>query len=203
MTSSTVRRCELRFPAAGVLLDNSAIVRLHKCEALDVLAGTVRLHVAGQVAKEFHAQGPAERATLAGLGVEIHRVRPGGAAWSAFCTLRGGRFATRDLGEDESIAVALAEAERGELLPFVTYDRLATSRSGGAGVVTLDFLDTLAWLVGCGVVTAQQADEIESLASVVDGWRRPAGYAGTIESVRETRQRAVVERVLAWRARAK
>jgi len=44
-------------------------VRLWKCEVLDVLAGTLHLHVAGHVAKEFQAQGPAERAALARLGV--------------------------------------------------------------------------------------------------------------------------------------
>lgn len=201
MTSSSARRCESRFPTAGVLLDNSALVRLHKCEALDVLAGTVRLHAAGHVVKEFHAQGPGERAALAALRVTSHGVRPGVAAWDAFCSIRGGRYATRDLGEDESLAVALTKAAEGELLPFVTYDRLATSRSGEMGVVTLDFLDTLAWLVGCGAVTEERADEIEGLAAAVDGWKRPTGYTGSIRTVLVARQAAVVERVQRWRAR--
>src|SRR4051812_43226735 len=33
-----------------------------------------------------------------------------------------------------------------------------------------------------------RADAIEVFASVADGWQRPAGYAGSIESVRIVRQ---------------
>lgn len=61
-------------------------------------------------------------------------------------------------------------------------------------------LDTLAWLVGCGALTEERADEIDTLAAAVDGWKRPAGYTGSIQIVREARQAAVVERVLRWRA---
>jgi hypothetical protein len=183
-----------------VLLDNSTLVRLWKCEALDRLRGTVALHVAGHVAKEFLAQGPSERAAFGRLGVEVHPVRPGAAAWDAFTRIRGGRFGTRDLGEEESLAVALTEAGEGRLLPFVTYDNPATKRAGVEGIVALDFLDTLAWLVGCGVMTVEEADEIEAMAAPADGWRRPVGYPGTIEGVREARQGAVLERTAAWRA---
>ena len=188
MTSSSVRRCEPRFPTAGVLLDTSALVRLWKCDALDALRGTVELHVARHVAKEFQAQGPAERAAFARLDVTSHGVRPGSAAWSAFGTIRGGRYATRDLGEAESLAVAVAEAEDGRLLPFVTYDKLATKQAGLKGVVTLDFLDTLSWLTGCGVITTEEADDVESLAGATDGWRRPTGYAGSVEDVAAARR---------------
>ncbi|MFS8067118.1 MAG: hypothetical protein ACMG6S_12170 [Byssovorax sp.] len=176
-------------------------MRLWKCGALAELAGTVRLHVAGQVAKEFQAQGPSERAALVGLGATTHGVRPGTPAWEQLCLLRAGRCSTRDLGEDESLAVALTQIAQGEWLPFVTYDRQATRITTDLGVVALDFLDTLAWLVGCGVVTAERGDEIEALASMVDGWRRPAGYAGSIESVRGARQAHLIERVAAWRAK--
>jgi hypothetical protein len=184
-----------------VLLDNSALVRLWKCEALDALAGTVALHFAAHVAREFRAQGPSERAALARLGAEAHPVTPGTRAWALFGQIRGDRHSTRDLGEEESFAIALALAEEGELLPFVTYDRPATSQAKGLEIVTLDFLDTLAWLVGCGALTAERADEIEALAGVVDGWKRPSGYGGSIEAEREKRQAAVVQRVQAWRAR--
>ena len=66
--------------------------------------------------------------------------------------------------------------------------------------MTLDFLDTLAWLVGCGVLTVDRADGIEALAGVVDGWKRPSGYGGSVETERKARQAAVVRRVAAWRA---
>ena len=148
MTSSTAPRCSPAFPTPGVLLDNSALVRLHKCDALGALGRTLRLFAAGQVLREFRKQGPAERAALNGLGVEPRLVIPGTRAWAHFTTLRGAQFSTRDLGEDESIAIALAAAEDGEWLPFVTYDRPATRDARESGVVTLDFLDTLAWLVG-------------------------------------------------------
>ncbi len=199
MTSSSDWTCDPRFPAAGALLDNSALVRLWKCEALDVLAGTVALHVAGQVAREFRAQGPAERAALDRLGVIAHRVAPGQSTWDTFCRLRGGQCSTRDLGEDESLAVALTMAEGGTLLPFVTYDCGASSDAIREGVVILDFLDTLAWLVGCGVLSAERADALEQDAGSVDGWKRPPGYTGAIESVRSRRQVAVVARVEDWR----
>lgn len=199
--SSIDRRCDPPFPTPGVLLDNSMLVRLWKCEALEVLGGTVGLHVATQVAKEFKAQGPAERAAFERLGIQSHGVRPGTPEWSHFCLIQAGKYSTRDLGERESFAVALARADEGELLPFVTYDRGATSEAETLGVVTLDFLDTIAWLVGCGALAAERADEIERLAIPVDGWKRPQGYTGSIESIRSARQVAVVERVAAWRAR--
>ena len=60
--SSTAATCEPRFPAAGVLLDNSALVRLWKCRQLEALRDTVPLHAAAQVLREFRKQGPAERA---------------------------------------------------------------------------------------------------------------------------------------------
>ena len=129
--SRTDRRCDPRFPTAGVLLDNSALVRLWKCDALDVLTRTVHLHVAGHVASEFRAQGPSERAALARLGAEVHPVSPGTRAWDLFSKIRGDRHSTRDLGEEESYPVALAMAEKGELLPFITYDRPAASRAVG------------------------------------------------------------------------
>jgi hypothetical protein len=176
------------------------MVRLRKCNALHFLEGTVRLHVTRQVAEEFQAQGPNERAAFIRLGVTKHGIRLGTRVWELFCQLRGGEYSTRDLGEYESLAVALARAEEGEFLPFITYDRPATKQADDSRVVTLDFLDTLAWLVGCGVLTAPEADEIEGLASIEDGWKRPADYAGSIETVREARQAKVVERMTRWRA---
>lgn len=198
--SSTGPRCNPRFPTSGVLLDNSALVRLWKCETLDVLGGTVGLHAAGQVAKEFKAQGPAERAAFDRLGIQSHGIRLGTREYEHFCLIQDQKHSTRHLGEKESLAVALARSEQGELLPFVTYDRGATSDAVLAGIVTLDFLDTLAWLVGCGVLTAERADEIEALATPLDGWKRPVGYTGSIETVRAARQSAVVQRIAAWRA---
>jgi hypothetical protein len=199
--SRTAPRCDLRFPTPGVLLDASALVRLWKCDALEALAGTVQLHVAGHVEKELGRQGPAERAAFGKLRAVPHPLRVGTRAWELFGQLWGGRHTTRDLGEYESFAVALAMAENAELLPFVTYDLPAASQARQLDLVTLDFLDTLAWLVGCGALTVERANAIEALASVVDGWKRHPGYSGSIETEREARQAAVVGRVNAWRAR--
>ncbi len=132
------------------------------------------------------------------LGVERLSVRNGSREWQVFASLRGPRHSTRDLGEDESLAVALTQAERGVFLPFVTYDRIAARQSADRGVVTLDFLDTLAWLVACGVIEPDRADEIEASAVAIDGWKRPVGYVGEIQSVRSARQNSVVARVEAW-----
>lgn len=128
-------------------------------------------------------------------------MRLGSPAWDILCRIRGARFSTRDLGEAESLAVALAEAARGPLLPFVTYDNPATKQAAQLEVVTLDFLDTLAWLEGCGAVTGEQADAIEATAAAVDGWRRPAGYAGSIDTIGLARRVGTIARVDAWRER--
>ena len=128
LTSST-GRCRPRFPARGVLLDNSAIDRLWKCEALDCLAGTVELHVVRHVAKEFGRLGPAERAALDKLGAIKEAVTPGAPAEGHLALLRPESRSTRDLGEDESLAVALAKAAEGEHLPFVTYDGRAGKKA--------------------------------------------------------------------------
>ncbi len=200
MNSSTAPRCDPSFPTRGVLLDNSALVRLWKCEALEALGGSVPLHAAGHILKEFKAQGPAERAAIERLAPKPHRVGPSTPYWDAFATIRGGRPSTRDLGEDESLAVAVTAFGRGELFPFVTYDRGAADDAARLGVVTLDFLDTLAWLVHCGRLTAEQADAIEADARVEDGWRPPVGYTGSIETVQDARVAALVERVRARRA---
>lgn len=193
-------RCAPRFPAAGALLDNCVLVRFWKCDALDALANSVPLFAASHVVKEFQRQGREERAALARLGVEPLSVRLGTREWELFGELRGGRLGTRDLGEDESIAIALAHAERGQWLPFVTYDGGAAKQCMPRGVATLDFLDTLSWLTGCGVIEAERADEIEALAQRCDGWKRPIGYAGSIAAVRDKRQATSIARVGAWRS---
>ncbi len=112
--------------------------------------------------------------------------------WDHFSRIRGGRFSTKDLGEAESLAVCLDEQARGRCLPFVTYDNAAAKEAAGVGVVTLDFLDTLAWLVGCGVLDADRANAIERAATPFDGWRRPPTYDGSIAQVVAARQTRVV-----------
>ncbi|MBI4705070.1 MAG: hypothetical protein HY744_28520 [Deltaproteobacteria bacterium] len=175
-------------------------MRLWKCEAWDVLRSTepVRLCVAGHVAKEFRAQGPAQRAAFLALGLEVCSVKLGSAAFVHLARLRGGRPSTRDLGEDESLAVALAAIDAGERVPFVSYDHQAARRAGQEGIVTLDFLDSLAWLVGCGTIEAERADQIARTAHRVDGWRPHPGYAGGIEIERLARQSRMVEAVARW-----
>lgn len=191
-------RCEPRFPAKGVLLDANVLVRFFKCGALDKLKGTVELHLASQVAREFK-KIRAQRDALESIEPIIHRVEPGSATWEQFSRLRGHARSTRDLGEDESLAIALAEANEGNVLPFVTYDKGATSDAERERVVTLDFLDTLAWLVGCGVLSCEEADAIEVAATSAHGWKRPASYPGSIESIRAARQSATAGLIGVWR----
>ena len=195
MTSSTARSCEPRFPAPGVLLDNSVLVRLWKCQVLEALQGTVELHVAQQVSAEFRKQGPSERAAFDRLGAQSHRVGPGTPFWSAFSRLRGARYNTRDLGDDELLAIAVTWADDGVRLPIVTYDAGAAKDALAEGLVAIDFLDTLAWLVGCGRLTADQANEVERRAQLLEGYRRSTSYSGQIDHVYEARQAELVTRV--------
>lgn len=197
--SSTDRRCDPRFPAKGVLLDTSALVRLWKCDALEALRSTVELHVLSQVAREFKKSAQ-QRSALEKLDTILRTIDPGTPAWNHLCLLRGGNYSTRNLGEAESIAVALADSDGGVLLPFVTYDDGATKLSSSRGIVTIDFLDTLSWLVSCAVLAVSDADAIATRATALDGWRPPHAYAGSIDTIRGARQAAVVARVDAWRA---
>jgi len=197
--SSSVPRCEPRFPAGAALLDNCALVRFWKCGALSALAETVEIHVAGQVGREFRKQGPTERAELERLHVVVDLVRVGSVEWDIFARLRGGIASTRDLGEDESLAIAIAQAQRKQHMPFVTYDVGAGETARDSGVVALDFLDTLAWLVACRRITAERADEIEVRARRVDGWKPPPDYLGSVAAELDRRTTRVVAEFSAWR----
>jgi hypothetical protein len=48
------------------------------------------------------------------------------------------------------------------------------------GVATVSFLGTLAWLVSCGLISVQEAEDLEERAAPRDGWRRPAAQAGPL-----------------------
>ena len=177
------------------MLDANVLMRFHNCGAMDVLGGMVRLLVSPHVYKECTRVGPEVRQRLRDLGLERCALTPGTAEWDQLAVVRGGLCSPRNLGEDESIALCLAGAARGQRLPFVTYDRRALTLAAGFDVATMDFLDTLSWLVGCGRLTPEEADTIEAKAGPCDGWRRPAGYAGAIERVRADRQAALVARM--------
>ena len=71
---------------------------------------------------------------------------------------------------------------------MVVFDARAGRDARDQGLVTLDFLDTMAWLVGCAVTSAEDADDLVRRAGPIDGWVPPAGYSGSIESVRAERQ---------------
>ena len=173
-----------RFPAPGILVDACGLLRLHKCGALGLLGKINTVHVADQVHSEFSRRGAAQKAALAALSPTKHTVTPGNSYWDAFCRIRGSMLGTQDLGEQESIAVCVGEAQAGRLLPFVSYDRGAARIAVQNGVVVVDFLATLAWAVEVGAATAERADAIEDLAQSVNGWKRPPGYAGSIETCR-------------------
>jgi hypothetical protein len=167
-----------RFPARSVLLDACALIRLYKCDALGVLERTIVFLAAAHAHGEFAASGPAARAMLERLRIQKRSIVPGSKEWSHFARIRRG-FSTVDLGEDESLAVALAEAERGNPVPIVTYDRGATKKARSFGIAIVSFLETLAWMLTCGLITAEQAIEIEARAAARDGWTRPPEHAGS------------------------
>ena len=164
-----------RFPARSALLDACALIRLHKCEALGLLERTITLLVAAHAHGEFAVSGPSARAALERLRVQKRSVTAGSREWWHFALIRKG-FSTVDLGEDESLAVALAEADRGNQVPVVTYDDEAARKARGLGIATVSFLETLAWMHACGLITEEQAAEIEARAAARDGWRRPPGH---------------------------
>jgi hypothetical protein len=187
--------CAPPFPAASVVLDANVLMRFYNCAALHALGGAVRLVVSAHVYKECTRVGPEVRQRLRKLDLERRAITPGTLEWDELAVVRGGVCSPRDLGEDESIAICLAEATRGQAVPFATYDRRALSAAAGLGIATLDFLDTLAWLVGCGRLTAEEADTIEAKAGPCDGWKRPAGCTGSIDDVRADRQASLLAQI--------
>ena len=134
-----------RFPTRSVLLDACVLIRLHKCEALGLLERTIAFLVAAHAYGEFAAGGPSARAALDRLRVERRYITSGSKEWGHFSRIRS-EFSTVDLGEDESIAVALAEADRGNQVPIVTYDEEATKKARSLGLAAMSFLER--WL-GC------------------------------------------------------
>ncbi len=188
------------FPADGVVLDNCALVRLYKCEALEKLQGLTTLHVASHVYDEFDRK-PAQRGLLKGMEIEREPVVPGTAVWEEFSRIRGGRFSTRDLGEDESLAVCLARARQHRLLPLVTFDMKAAADADRAGVATIDFLSLLSWLAACGSLSYEAAEALEGLAAKRNGWKRPAFYTDHLESHAEALRQATAHAIQEWRLR--
>ena len=171
-----------RFPTRSVLLDACALIRLYKCDALGLLERTIVLLVGAHAYGEFALSGPAARALLERLRIQKRSIVPGSREWSHFALIRKG-FSTVDLGEDESLAVALAEADRGNQVPIVTYDDAAAKKARSLGLATVSFLETLAWMHTCGLITEEQAAEIEARAAARDGWKRPLGPAVPLEDL--------------------
>jgi predicted nucleic acid-binding protein len=189
---STDRRCSPSFPARRCLVDSSIIIRFFKCGRLDALKSRdVRVVVAGQVRREIR-RDTTLRDQFEQLGAELVSIRPGGPEWDTYSTLIGAGATNNDRGELESIAVALTAGAADARLPFLCCDNKALKKSIRRGLVTLDFLDTLAWLVACGVLGVGDADAIELRAREVDGWQPPEGYAGSVETERAARQARVV-----------
>jgi hypothetical protein len=154
------------------MLDACVLLRFIKCNKIPSLQGKPRLLVAGQVIRESRKR-PVSRDAVASLDLSICQVTPGTPEWEIFCRLRGGTYSNQNLGEIESVAVCLARADQGDCVPFITYDERASRLAREQGVLTMDFLDTLAWLLGCGVIDEAEAGQIEQAASRCDGWRRP------------------------------
>ncbi len=49
----------------------------------------------------------------------------------------------------------------------------------------MSFLETLAWMVTCELITVDQASELEARAAARDGWRRPPEHAGPLAELVE------------------
>lgn len=193
----------LRFPADGLVLDACTLMRLFNCGALDRIKSLATLHVAMHVHAEFARGGRAQKKALAALGVVKHAVVPGSEEWNALCLARGGAYSTTGLGEDQSIAVCVAQARRGRILPLVTFDKGAGRKATKFGVATVDFLSLLAWLVGCECMTVDEANALEVLAGKRNGWKRPNGYSGTLEQHADHLRNAIGPSIHKWRVRAK
>jgi hypothetical protein len=65
-------------------------------------------------------------------------------------------------------------------MPIVTYDNGAANKAQQYGVASVSFLATLAWLVACGLISLQEAEDLEVRATARDGWVRPAAQAGPL-----------------------
>jgi hypothetical protein len=85
-----------RFPTRAALLDACALIRLHKCEALSALAGTIDFAVAEHAYGEFAAGGPSAKAALVRLTAVKRPIIPGSLEWTHFARIRDG-FSTVDL----------------------------------------------------------------------------------------------------------
>jgi predicted nucleic acid-binding protein len=176
------------------------LIRLHKCEALHLLADTIDFPVAEHAYGEFAAGGPSAKAALARLAVKKRPIVPGSPEWKHFALVRG-EFSTVDLGEDQSIAIALAEVARDNPMPIVTYDDGAEKKARSFGVATVSFLGTLAWLVSCGLISVPDAEDLEDRAAARDGWRRPAAQTGPLAAQVESLCDALVPALEAGRKR--
>lgn len=166
------------FPARAVIVDANALIRFYKSDGLTRLP-RIKLVIADWVHSEFRRGGPSQRAALARMNVVQQPIQVGSPEWQYFTRVRE-RMGTRDIGEDASLAIALARADRGEFLPFVVFDDRASRKAREHKIATLSFLETLAWLVSCGVATIDDAERIEQRAAVHDGWRRPTTQAGPL-----------------------
>ncbi len=188
------------FPADGVMLDACTLIRLYKCGALERLKGLTTLHVTSQVCKEFE-KDPGQRSALRRLRITKHPLRVGTAAWEVFCQVRGGLFSHQDMGEDESLAICVTEAQKDRLLPLVTFDKGAAGKAVRFGVPTMDFLSLLSWLVACGSLSYEEADALEALAAQRNGWKRPSFYQGGLEPHAEALRHSTAHAIQEWRIR--
>ncbi len=181
-TAKAAPRSRAVFPTRVALLDACILVRMHKCNALDRLEGALDFVTAEQVHGEFSAGGPSARAALEALDVDKRSIVPGSPEWVQFARVRDAKeFSTVDLGEDQSIALSLAEQQRGRVVPIATDDAAATRKAAQFGVVTGSFLDILVWLIACSRISNTEAEQLEQVAAVRDGWKRPPAYPGPLE----------------------
>lgn len=171
------------FPARRILFDASLLIRFFKCRGLDALE-RFPIAVTRAVEKEL-SRRTIQKHAFRTLG--LRRLEWDPEAQAALDGLRGDGAGQRDLGEDTSIAACVAALQRGERIPLAVDDRRATSAAASLGIVTLDFLDVLAWTVELGSCTAERGDAIERLARAANGWRPPQGYSGRIEDTRADR----------------
>ncbi|WP_141327663.1 hypothetical protein [Myxococcus sp. AB025B] len=185
------------------MLDACVLFRLDKCEALPRLKGLAPLHVAASVHAELSKDGPRLRKLLTELRMTKHPVVPGSREWDELARIRGGLFSNQDLGEAESLAVVLVAAQKQRFLPLATFDGGAARTANRLGVPVLDFLSLLAWMVACGCMSFEEADDLETLAAQRNGWKRPSSYRGSVEAHASELRQSTGAAIFDWKARVK
>ncbi len=185
---------------SGLLVDASTIIRLSKCDVLHVLTAIgPKIVVADQVDVEIRRDTEDAARIKQALAYKVEPVRIGSAAYDAYCRLGGADVGngTQDMGELESVALAVAARDAGNVVPFATTDTGAARIATLEKVVVLDFRDVLSLAWNGAAIDAEEAARIEARATVTNGWKPPAGESPDMAVHGPVRVRAITEAIAA------